>query len=156
MPAHSPASTAIPALHSPSSVPSSTSTSDHENHTVPRPTRTGTFVGLHAEWTPGHGHKLIKLPSALHLLVTSRMRTLAREKTLSTVPGAAHASSADAEVPVLPRRAETIAAAGVLPPLENEEEQEEPEKEDFGVEESSPVEPVVDNTDEDVPPLDLA
>ncbi|EIW54067.1 uncharacterized protein TRAVEDRAFT_23288 [Trametes versicolor FP-101664 SS1] len=186
MPAHSPASTAvtprlrstptsdddhshetisaggiravIPSAQTLSRLASSTSNSTPGSTTVPRPARTGTFVGINAEWTPGHGHALFKVPSALHLLATpSRVRTLARGKTLSTVTGAA-----DAHVSAPARRAETIAAAGVMTPLEENEEDpeepepEEPEQEHVAGEEGSPVETATDDEDEDVPPLDLA
>lgn len=187
MPAHSAASTAVTALRStPTSddehshetisaggihaiIPSaqtlsrlasttSTSTPGHGKPTVTRPARTGSFAGIHADWTPIHGHPLFKLPSALHLLATpSRVRTLARGKTLSTVTGAA-----DAHVPAPSRRAETIAAAGVMTPLEENEEEpeehepEEPEQTHVVSEESSPMETAADDEDEDVPPLDLA
>lgn len=80
------------------------------------------------------------------------MRTLARGKTLSTVTGAA-----DAHISAPARRAETIAAAGVMTPLEeNEEVPEEPVPEHVADEESSPVETAADDEDKDVPPLDLA
>ncbi|KAL1945343.1 hypothetical protein VTO73DRAFT_2194 [Trametes versicolor] len=179
MPVHSPTSTAFTTLHSSPTpddehnhetisaggihaiIPSaqtlsrlalSTSNSASGNTTVTRPARTGSFVGINAEGTPGHGHALFKVPSALHLLATSRVRTLARGKTLSTVTGAA-----DAHVSTPPRRAETIAAAGLMTPLEeNEEVHEEAEQEDSEGGGSSTAEAAADDSDEDVPPLDLA
>lgn len=182
MPVHSPTSTAFTTLHSSPTpddehnhetisaggihtiIPSaqtlsrlalSTANPAPENTTVTRLACTGSFVGIQAKFSPNspiHGHALFKLPSPIHLLATSRARTLARVKTLPPVTGAA-----GAHVPVPVRRAETIAAAGIMTPLEeDEEEHDEPEQEDVGDMKDSPAEAATDNSDEDIPPLDLA